>query len=98
MPIYTVGNEINYDCGLKKMRSQKGKYLCKMGKTSSYPGGFALQTVADAQQLITDWGKEGDWAVYAVDARWGQDTRPSQNGWWHSLQVDSIILHKVFSQ
>lgn len=90
--VFTIGNEETYDRGLQQL----GDAFCKMGaKPPRYPGGFALKTVEDACRLIDEFGKQSEWAVYRLEADWDKDTKPSDNGWWHSLQRDATILEKA---
>lgn len=99
MPVYTVGNEKNYDYGIKKY----GDEFKKLGKTPGcditgglpYAGGFACQTPEDARRLLEEQGRVGEWAVYELAADWEKDTVPSKNGWWHALIRDAVIVKKV---
>ena len=89
--IYTVGSAKVYDLGLK---NYPGKFL-KQGMTPTYSGGFAVKTIKDGKQLIEEMGEERSWAVYEIEARWGVDTRKSENGWWHLLNKDVRIKRRV---
>lgn len=88
---FTVGHAANYDKGL----DQFGVAFKKMGRTKDYTGGFALQTAADAFRLIEQLGEGRGWGVYEMEARWGKDTAPSINGWWHALLKDATIIRRV---
>lgn len=89
--IYTVGNEKNYDEGLILY----GAEFKKAGRNGDYPGGFAVHTIEDGWRLVEEFKKVGEWAVYEIVAIWERDTSPSENGWWHGLQSDAVILRKV---
>ncbi len=89
--VYTVGNEKNYDHGIVTY----GKRFKKLGRQRDYPGGFAVQTPEEAERLIDERGKRGEWAVYALDASWERDTVPSENGWWRALVKSSRIVCKI---
>ena len=89
--IFTVGSEEAYDKNLAEL----GAAFEKLGTTGDYPGGFACRTAEDADRLIDERGKRGDWAVYEVRAEWGKVTRPSRHGWWHGWIKTSRILRKV---
>lgn len=90
MAVYTVGNQRVYDKRIREL----GRDFLKIGRTHSYPGGFAVSCVADARKLVIEFGRN-DWAVYELEADWDTDTTPSQNGWWHALVNDSVILRRV---
>jgi hypothetical protein len=90
-PVYTVGTEKDYDHGIATM----GREFMKTGATKTYVGGFACQSPEDANRLIDDFNMRGRWAVYELEAEWGVHTRQSDNGWYHRLLVDSVILRKV---
>jgi len=91
MSVYTVGHEKVYD----REAILQGDKFEKLGKTDIYPGGFACETPEDARRLITEFEKQGKWAVYELEADWDKDTEPSENGWWHALINDARILRKV---
>ncbi len=90
-PVYTVGNEQNYDLNI----ALYGAGFKKVGHRPNYPGGFACKTPEDAARLIAERGYRGAWAVYELAADWEADTAPSENGWWHALINDARILRKV---
>lgn len=90
--IYTVGFEVGYD---EQLAGPNAHRFDKVGRNGSYPGGFAVRTPMEAARLIHEWGKEGEWATYEVDADWDADTKPSLQGWWHALQRNARILRKV---
>ena len=89
--IYTIGSTKLYDSGLK---NHIGKFF-KQGMTPSYPGGFAVKTIQDGKQLIEEMGEKESWAVYEIEAKWGVDTKKSENGWWHLLLKDARIKRRV---
>lgn len=89
--VFTVGHEANYDRGIVEY----GKKFQKLGRRKDYPGGFALRTPEDAERLIDEQGKRGEWAVYALAADWEKDTVPSENGWWHALVKSSRVVRKI---
>lgn len=89
--VFTVGHEANYDRGIVEY----GKKFQKLGRRKDYPGGFAVRTPEDAERLIDEHGKRGEWAVYALAADWEKDTVPSENGWWHALVKSSLIICKI---
>jgi hypothetical protein len=89
--VLTVGNRSVYDKGIRLY----GNAFQKTGRTAEYAGGFAVSSFADAQRLIDEFGKRGEWAVYELDADWDTDTVQSDNGWWHALLKDSKVLRKV---
>ena len=89
--VFTVGHEANYDRGIVEY----DKKFQKQGRRKDYPGGFAVRTPEDAERLIDEQGKRGEWAVYALAADWKKDTVPSENGWWHALVKSSLIVRKI---
>lgn len=89
--VFTVGHEENYDRGIVKYRTK----FQKLGRRKDYPGGFAVRTPEDAERLIDEQGKRGEWAVYALDADWEKHTVPSENGWWHALVKSSRVVRKI---
>ena len=90
--VFTVGNEKNYDRGI----AEHGITFVKTGRSPGYPGGFAVHTPQDAERLIDEQGKRGEWAVYALAAFWHKDTAPSPDGgWWRALINDAQILRKI---
>lgn len=89
--VFTVGNEEHYDRGIR----EHGRKFMKSGRSAGYSGGFACRTAADAERLIDDRGKRGEWAVYKLDADWDRDTVPSENGWWHALVNSARVVGKV---
>lgn len=89
--VFTVGHEANYDRGIVEY----GKKFQKLGRRKDYPGGFAVRTPEDAERLIDEQGKRGEWAVYALAADWEKDTVPSENGWWHALVKSSRVVRKI---
>ena len=91
MPVYTVGHEETYDIRL----AIHGDGFVKKGASDNYVGGFACQTVPAARLLIREFGKEGEWAVYELEADWNKDAVPSNNGWWYALRNDSVVIRKV---
>lgn len=91
--VFTVGFEQNYDRGILEYGSE----FKKLGRRSTYPGGFAACRVEDAFRLIHEFDQLGKWAVYELEADWERDTVPSENGWWHALINDSLIVRKVVS-
>ncbi len=91
MSVFTVGHEQTYDRGIR----EQGDKFQKLGRNKDYPGGFAFCSFADAQRLIDEFDKRGQWAVYELDADWDLDTVKSDNGWWHALLKDSVIIGKV---
>lgn len=92
--IYTIGHRPSYDEGLG-IAGQTGPTLMKRGPQRDYPGGYAFQTAADAQRRIGEAYPDRDFAIYAVDADWDVDVKPSANGWWGALQRDAVVLRKV---
>lgn len=89
--VFTVGHEANYDRGIVEY----GAKFQKLGRRKDYPGGFAVRTPQDAERLIDEHGKRGEWAVYALSADWEKDTVPSENGWWHALVKSSRVVRKI---
>lgn len=89
--VLTVGYEPMYDRGIQEL----GDKFQKLGRTKDYAGGFAVSSFADAQRLIAAFDQRGQWAVYELDADWDRDTVKSDNGWWHALLKDSIVMRKV---
>ena len=84
---FTVGYEKGYDQFLADPATSDG--FCKLA------GGYALGSPREAARIIHEMDKQGDWAVYQVEADWKGDTRPSPDGWWHVLRRDVRILRKV---
>ena len=91
--VFTVGHAANYDKGL----AEYGKKFQKLGRRGDYPGGFAVRSAEDAEKLIDEQGKRGEWAVYALAADWDKDTVPCENGWWHALVKSSPVVCKISS-
>ena len=64
--IYTVGYAPVYDAGIKRYGSE----FKKSGRSATYAGGFACQTVEDAKRLIaSETGRGRGWSVYAPKIR-----------------------------
>ena len=93
-PVFSVGYEPTYDLGIKNY----GQAFRKQGSRplEGYPGGFAVRSIEDGKRLIAEMGVGRQWAIYLLDAEWTVDTRPSQNGWWHALVRDVVVLRKVW--
>lgn len=94
--IYTLGHEQAYDAGL----ALYGQNWKKLGRGDDYCGGSVFQTPADAATHLTTAKMEdaaaSELAVYEVDAVWGVDTAPADNGDpWHDLLRDAVITRKV---
>jgi hypothetical protein len=89
--VFTVGNQQSYDRGI----IEHGREFKKLGRRNTYPGGFAVRTPAEAERLIDESGKRGEWAVYELQAEWDRDTVTSDTGWWHALINDSTVIRRV---
>ncbi len=93
--IYTVGHAKSYRKGIAEMAA-KGEKLFKLGprpdRNPPYPGGFAARSIADAERLIDEFGKRGEWEPFGLIAEWDEDTKPSEHGWWGALQRDAEIV------
>ena len=92
--IYTIGHEANYQ---KAIADSPYHGISKVGKTigpqgEPYSGGYAFQTIEDAERRIVEEGKVGVWAVFGLDADWEQDTEPTAAGWWHYLLRDAAVI------
>lgn len=77
--IYTIGNRQNYLEAIERS-----------GRIFKAEGGYAFQSIADAERRIVECDKVGEWAVWGLHADWS-DTRPAADGWWHELIVDALI-------
>ena len=96
--IYTIGKEDDYDAALAREVptpiTKRGPYLQSDG--SPYYGGYAFETVADAQAYIDKLGKRGEYAIYEIEASWPADV-------WHPLAVedfmrlnrDAVLVRKI---
>ncbi len=89
--VFTVGYAPTYDRSI----SELGDNFQKLGRTEDYAGGFAVSSFSDAERLIDEFDQRGMWAVYELAADWERDTVPSDNGWWHALVKDSVVIRKV---
>lgn len=93
--IYTVGHAESYRRGIRE-QAVKGEKLFKLGPRQdampAYPGGFAAETIEDAERLIDEFGKRGQWEPFGLIADWDTDTKPSDDGWWRNLQRDAEIV------
>jgi len=100
--IFTVGHAESYRRGIAELAT-RNEHLQKLGPrpadgtSPAYHGGFAVETRADGERLINEFGKRGEWDVFALDAEWNIDTKPSLDGWWHNLQRDAVIVDLVTS-
>lgn len=85
--IFTIGSQSSYDRALDEAASL-GRQLFKLGQTTDYPGGYAFQTVGDAERRIAEAYPDRGFAVYELDGDWDADTYPTIGGWWRHL-IDS---------
>lgn len=72
--LYTIGNRLNYLASFKKTAAVEG------GEITKAEGGCAVQTHADALQLMAELYPDKDMAVYGLIADGGADTRPTEDG------------------
>jgi len=90
---YTVGCRASYFTALREGPVKKlGARPKSRQYPDGYPGGYAVHAVEDGEQLLREFGKEGEWAVFGLKADWETDTEPAEDGWWHNLLVDSYIV------
>ena len=95
--IYTIGYEQNY---LKAIADSPDGTIQKTGKRApceqfpnGYEGGYAFQSIEDAQRRIGGEYPTSGFAVFGLKAKWETDTEPNQNGeWWHNLLNDAEIV------
>ena len=85
--IYTVGNRAHYLAAIAREGT-----VFKTGRHDNYPGGYAVQTIEDAERLIVEQGQVGVWGVFGLLADWETDTEPSKDGWWHDLLIDAPVV------
>ena len=100
--VYTVGNALAYDAGIKDL----GDLFRKAGKDMAgtkhipvgYKGGTIFETAKLAQKYIEAKGSD-IWAVYEVDADWNNDReideQAGEKAFWRHLLVTSRILRKM---
>ena len=85
--LYTVGPRRRYKAFIEVWGN-----LYKQGRTENYPGGCVFQTKADARRYIGKIESTKEMGVFGLQASWGIDTEPSEDGWWHYLLKDRPIL------
>lgn len=84
--LYTIGFEEGYDDGLSQQ-----DVLYKQGRTEEYKGGAVWKTEDAAREACPS----DNFAVYAVDADWEEDTwDPEPKKGLRHLVSDAEILHK----
>lgn len=86
--IYTVGNTQSYMDAIEKYGEGE---VFKFDRHDDDPGGCAFQSIADAQRFIRERGNP-TWSVFGIDAQWGVDTTPSEDGWWHYLLRNAPLI------
>lgn len=89
--IYCQGYKISYDKSFLEPKENK-----KIGRMpdfiseeypNGYPGGSVWQTEAEARACCP-----AEYDVYGVMADWEKDTVPSNDGDYHDLLVDSVLV------
>lgn len=83
--IYCVGWKASYDEGI----AAHGRDFRKSGRGPDYPGGSVWATRAEAEQYAAT---VPGYAAYGVEADWDADTVPSEEGHWHDLLADAVIV------
>lgn len=83
---------------MANMNPMPGMQLRKLGKRepqerwpNGYEGGYAFQTVEDAQRRIDEAYPESGYAVFGLDTTW-ENTYPASDGWWCLLIEDAPII------
>jgi hypothetical protein len=95
--IYTIGHEESYMQAIAKSETgviQKTGRLKADDYGGPYSGGYAFQTLEDAQRRIDEAYSEQGYIVFGLNADWEHDTEPAYDGWWHYLihHSDIVIL------
>lgn len=84
--IYTIGHTESYERYFKEQEADEG-YPKKIGRNTEYPGGSVWKTFDNALRHCPN-----GYSVYGVLANWEKDTKPSNEGDWHDLLVDSTLV------
>lgn len=95
--IYTIGHEQVY---LEAIADSPDGMIQKMGRRGpckqfpdGYEGGYAFQSIEDAQRRIDLEYPTRDFVVFGMRANWETDTEPNrEDGWWHNLLNDAEIV------
>lgn len=95
--IYTIGHKQSY---IKAIADSPDGTIDKLGKQSpcerfpdGYPGGYAFQSIEDAQRRIDEEYPTNGFIIFGLKADWKNDTEQNQNGgWWHNLLNDAEIV------
>ena len=86
--IYTIGHTGIYLRAIAKAAlDDELIYKCE--------GGYAFQTVEDANRRIVETGHTDDWSVWEMDAHWETDVKPAPDGWWHLLTCNADIIRQI---
>jgi hypothetical protein len=86
--IYCIGNKQNYDEALSKHPGLRKTGRCVEEDGTPYPGGSVWQTREEARANCPE-----DYDVYGVIADWEKDTAPSEDGPWHDLLSDCLLVY-----
>lgn len=91
--IYTIGHRDNYLKAIAKTGTiwKLGKHEPGEDYPDGYPGGYAFQSIEDAQRRIDEAYPEHGFAIFGLSATW-EDTEPSKDGWWNNLLTDAEIV------
>jgi len=80
--IFTIGKTEYYERYFREQDCPR-----KLGKTNDYEGGSVWKTREEAQKFCPE-----GYSVYGVEADWGKDTEPNENGDYHNLLVTSPLV------
>lgn len=80
--LYTIGHQANYAAA----RETYGDKILKL------EGGYAFQTIEDAQAEIDRLGHTDEWGVFGLDANWEGDTVAVKGEPWRMLVRDVPLI------
>jgi hypothetical protein len=82
--LYTIGHTKNYS-----------KVLNPDSTVFKLAGGYAFQTIEDAQQRIQELNMDAYWSVYELDTTWDKTEPDPDGGWWNVLTEEAAIVRQV---
>ncbi len=95
--IYTIGHRETYLSAIAESPDgvllKSGKILPCAESPNGYSGGYAFQSVSDAERRINERYALDGYTIFGLKADWKIDTEKNHAGeWWHNLINDSEIV------